>query len=93
MTERELQENVLSLAKALSYLSYHTHDSRRSQPGFPDLVLAKPGRLIFIELKTAKGKLTAAQTIWLAALTDAGAEAYVFRPLDWLDGSITRTLR
>jgi hypothetical protein len=37
-------------------------------------------RLIFCEVKTAKGKLTAEQAGWLRALLDAGCEAYVCRP-------------
>jgi hypothetical protein len=51
MTEKQLQGAVVELAKRLGYLVYHTFDSRRSNPGWPDLVLCKPPRLIFAELK------------------------------------------
>lgn len=63
---------------------YHTHDSRRSTPGFPDLVLVHPGhhRVIFAELKSEKGKLTAEQAGWIADLRDCGLEVYVWRPVD-----------
>jgi hypothetical protein len=47
---------------------YHTRDSRRSVPGFPDLVLVRPPRLLFVELKTERGKLTADQVAWLEDL-------------------------
>ena len=50
--------------------------------GFPDLVLMKPGRLIFAELKSAKGKTTSSQEKWLKMARDAGAEAYCWRPSD-----------
>jgi hypothetical protein len=68
MSERALQDRVLGLARAAGYsLAYHTHDSRRSQPGFPDLVLINPTdqRLIFAELKTMRGRVTHHQKAWL----------------------------
>jgi hypothetical protein len=93
LTERELQNAVIELAGYLGWRTYHTHDSRRSNPGFPDLVLVRD-RLIFAELKSAKGRLSPAQQFWLADLEhDAGQEVYVWRPSDWLDGTIEQILR
>jgi hypothetical protein len=71
---------------------YHTHDSRRSEPGFPDLVLVRHERLLFVELKSGKGKLTPAQAQWFGRLSQAGASVRVWRPSDWLDGTIEREL-
>lgn len=82
MTERQFQSQVVKLAKACGWLVYHTYDSRRSEPGFPDLVLVKGKRLIFAELKTDKGILSEAQERWLAALREAGRVAVVWRPDD-----------
>ena len=90
LTEKEWQQQVVSLARTLNYAVYHTFDSRRSQPGFPDLVLI--GRkLLFIECKSERGKLSEAQERWLDMLRRAGAEAYVLRPsdLDLLGGILT----
>ena len=39
MLEREWQAQVVSAAQALGWTTYHTHDSRRSDKGWPDLVL------------------------------------------------------
>ena len=47
--------------------------------GFCDLVLAKPGRLIFAELKSATGKLRPEQKAWIAVLAAAGAEVVVWQ--------------
>jgi len=49
------------------WLRYHTHDSRRSEPGFPDLVLIRRDRLLAVEVKRRGGKATEAQKTWLAA--------------------------
>jgi len=68
----------------LGGLCYHTHDSRRSVPGFPDLVIVVGGRILYREVKLGAGRLTAEQEEWLAALTAAGADAAVWRfPADW----------
>ena len=94
MTEDELLANVRDAARKLGWLEYHTHDSRRSGEGFPDLVLAHrtDGRIIFAELKRMSGKLSAAQEEWLAVLGLRGT-TYVWRPDDWLAGRIEQALR
>jgi hypothetical protein len=90
MTEAQWQTVVLDLARTLGWMTYHTHDSRRSNPGFPDLVLVRD-RVIFAELKTERGKLTDDQWSWLATLRAAGAEMWVWRPSDY--PSVERILR
>ena len=79
MTEKQFQAQVVKWAKMMRWQVYHTHDSRRSEPGFPDLVLAKD-RVLFRELKTDKGRLTPAQKMWGKDLTDAGADWAIWRP-------------
>lgn len=84
LTEKQWQSCVLSALRAQGWLCYHTYDSRRSQPGFPDLVCVRGWRVLFIELKTENGTVSPAQQEWISALdaTDR-VEAYVFRPSDW----------
>lgn len=85
LTERQFQRQVLDLAKLCGYRAYHTHDSRRSQPGFPDIVLVNPKRrhTLFVELKTDVGRVTAAQQAWIDDLQRAGANVHLWRPTDW----------
>jgi hypothetical protein len=84
-TEKEFMGQVVALARLRGWLVYHTHDSRRSPAGFPDLVLVRPrdGRLVFAELKTDRGCLRPAQVLWLEALRQTAAEVYVWRPAQW----------
>lgn len=81
--EKDWQRDVRKLADTLGYRrAYHTFDSRRSDTGFPDLVLVSPQRrrIVYLELKREQGKLTARQAGWIRDLHHAGAEVYVARP-------------
>lgn len=84
MTETQLLAAVRKLARLTRWRTYHTHDSRRSDPGFPDLVLlaADRKRVIYAELKTDTGRLTTEQEAWLRDLTTAGCETAIWRPAD-----------
>lgn len=100
MSEATLQSNILGLAvDSLGWLAYHTHDSRRSQPGFPDLVLVhgRQQRLIFAELKTERGRQTNEQKLWEGHLrvvrSVVALEFYLWRPTDWLTGAVARILQ
>lgn len=93
MTEEQLLQSVRACARTLGWLTYHTRDSRGSDPGFCDLVLCSGKRVVFVELKSKTGRLSEAQKLWLNLLTAAGAEVLVWRPHDWLTGAIERCLR
>lgn len=80
LTEKQLQRQLVDLAQATGWKrTYHTFDSRRSSSGFPDLVLVRE-RVVFVELKTERGRPSDAQRDWIEALLAAGAEAYIVRP-------------
>ena len=70
-TEKQFQAAVVKLAKLRGWLCYHTYDSRRSSPGFPDLVLVREGAVLFCELKSENGKVSEHQQVWLDALRKA----------------------
>jgi hypothetical protein len=92
VTETELQTEVIKLAKRLGWLWFHVPGahSRRTKPGFPDLVLLHPGtgQLLFAELKAAKGKVSDEQEQWIDGLTRGGQVALVWRPDDLVTGRI-----
>lgn len=83
LTEKEFQKQVVDLAKAFGYRCYHPWLSIRSERGWPDLALFKPGRFLLAELKTDKGKLTTSQEGMIADLQAAGIEVHVWRPRDF----------
>lgn len=70
--------------RVVHYRAAQVRDGRwatplQGHPGAPDLILAKAGRVLLVELKTRTGKVSAAQTLWLDALGEHGA---VWRPGD-----------
>jgi hypothetical protein len=95
VTEAELQSDILDLARRCNWLAFHVRDSRKSTgPGFPDLVLVHKttGRVIWAELKDEKGRVSAKQAEWLAALQAGGHTAGVWRPRHWHAGLIQNAL-
>ena len=94
-TEADFLAKVCTMLKAQGWLYYHTHDSRKSVPGFPDIVATDGHRLFFLELKTRIGKLTVEQERWLVSLQHLGppVEAMVIRPhdLEWLAHHLKRS--
>ena len=84
MTEAQWQQIIIDAARALQWLVYHTYDSRRSNPGWPDLILVKPPRLIALEVKKEKGRVRPEQIAWIDALGQIpGVTAAIVRPSDW----------
>lgn len=91
ITEEAFLAKVRQVARMAGWTGYHTYSSKRSDPGFPDLLLVKPGpqlgtgRLIVAELKRQSGKLTAEQHLWLDLLRHSVAtlEVYTWKPADW----------
>jgi len=80
MSEKELQSTVLEAMRWMGWKCYHTHDSRRSEPGFPDLIAVKGSRMMAVEFKAEKGVIKASQIEWLDALMNSNLEVYLVRP-------------
>lgn len=87
MTEDELSQAII---EAATYRGWRVHHIRRSDKavqqghsGFPDLVLARNGKVLFFELKSEKGNLSADQIAWLNAI-DGGIQKVSF----WIHGDV-----
>lgn len=98
VSEDVFKDAVLRQAKALGWLAFHPLPALNSrgkwatfqqgEKGYPDLTLARKGVVIFRELKSNTGSLTAEQKAWGEELGDAWG---VWRPRDWPE--ILSTLR
>jgi hypothetical protein len=58
ISEGELLATVLEMGQTHGWLTYHTRNSRGSNTGMPDLVLARSPDLLVFELKNEKGQPT-----------------------------------
>lgn len=91
MSEAELQRLVAEACERLGLAHYHTYDSRRSEPGFPDSTIVGR-RIIFRELKNADNRLSPDQRRWGSKIERAGGDWAVWRPVDWANGVILNQL-
>lgn len=85
-SEDSLLGQVLELAALEGWSAYHVRRSDRALTigsGFPDLVLAGHGAILYRELKTETGRLSPAQKRWRDRLLAGGADWAVWRPSDW----------
>lgn len=93
-TEAEFQAQVVELAGICGWEHNHTRRTigrgrkwvtATSRTGWPDLTLWHPsgGGVLFVELKTDTGKVSADQQRTLTSLASSGAEVHVWRPRDW----------
>lgn len=100
--EAQFQRVVVAYAKDHGWLCHHTPRAKVrpgqhvtptvGHVGFPDLVLVRDGRCLFVELKAKGGSPSDEQTVWHNRLADcSGVEAYLWWVRSWL--TITETLR
>lgn len=89
VTEDALLDSVLQAAALGGWAAFHVRNSKAgiiqgpAGEGFPDLVLCNGRRILYRELKSQRGHLTAAQEGWRDRLTAAGADWGLWRPSDW----------
>ena len=99
ISEKEFQKQVTDFATLRGWRWAHFRPVQNGQgrwrtpvaghgKGFPDLVLVRGEWLIFVELKTEKGKLTLDQLAWKGALEAVQISAFnvsyrVWRPSYW----------
>lgn len=84
MTEVQIERRlVLGVKKAGGMCLKFTSPSTR---GVPDRIVILPGgRVIFVELKTEKGRLSEIQKHVIGEMTKLGAEGCVLRGLDGVE--------
>ena len=103
ISERDLQRTVLDMCAVYGLRVAHFRPARTDYgwrtpveadgAGFPDLVIAGPGGVLFRELKSDRGRLSPDQRMWQAVLADAGADVAVWTPAELSDGTIAAALR
>ena len=110
MTEAELQSAVIDVMHTFGWAVAHFRAGRTASgswrtpveadgAGFFDLIAIRKGRLLLVEVKSARGRLSPQQVWWhqLAKAVEKVApdvvKTFVWRPEDWTSGAIEEELR
>jgi Holliday junction resolvase len=76
-TERQLQANIKNLLTRHGWLVRKM--SAESMVGWPDLLIVRDGRVAFIEVKTAAGRVSKRQQLTHEAIREHGGQVYIWR--------------
>lgn len=82
ISEKDFQKIVVREAESQGWWVYHNPDSRMSSAGLPDLILLREPDFFMAELKSARGRLSEIQQIFIEKLINSGIEVHVWRPAD-----------
>jgi hypothetical protein len=82
-TEAQFQRTVIEAATLLGWVVFHFPRMIGNPTGFPDLILIRDGVVLFRELKTPRGRVSAHQTQLHARLRDVGADVDIWYSSDW----------
>ena len=84
MSEKSLQQKVQSLATEGGWRWHHCAHAAGCEGGrgWPDLIMLRGSELLAVELKSDRGTVAVAQTRWLFAWREVGAECHVWQPSD-----------
>lgn len=81
MLEKEVEKFLVREVKKLGGISFKFISPGNA--GVPDRIVILPiGKVIFVELKTDKGKLTKLQEVQIKKISDLGADARVLRGIE-----------
>jgi len=89
MSEGDFQTRVMDYAKRMGWRRVHFRPAKQrgkwvtaytGDDGCPDLILARNGRVLLVELKAEDGRFRKGQREWLEAAGDNGK---LWRPSDW----------
>lgn len=81
MLEKEVEKFLLREVKKIGGVSFKFISPGNA--GVPDRIVMLPnGKVVFVELKTDKGKLTKLQEVQIKKISNLGADARVLRGIE-----------
>ncbi len=96
ITEAEFQQTIIDAAHLFGWRVAHFRPARvlvngqetyrtavsADGAGFPDLILVKPPRLLVVEIKSDRGRLSFKQEEWFVDFMQCGIECHIWKPRD-----------
>ena len=86
LTEIDIRRQVTDYLQLRQYFCFYVLQGLGAYKGIPDLIAVKNGRVLFIELKTPRGRQSDYQRKFQANLEAAGGEYVLCRGVDDLQG-------
>jgi Holliday junction resolvase len=86
LTETDIRRQVTDYLQLRQYFCFYVLQGLGAYKGIPDLIAVKNGRVLFIELKTPRGRQSDYQRKFQADLEAAGGEYVLCRGVDDLQG-------
>ena len=94
MSESEYQSRIIDTALVRGWRLHHCRPLRRADgrhqtpitghAGFPDLICVRGSRLLVIEVKSERGRVSPEQAVWLDCWRGVpGAEVFIAAPEGW----------
>jgi Holliday junction resolvase len=82
MKEKVITQGIRGLLKSLNIFHWKEHGGLGSAPGVPDIVGCYQGRMLAIEVKTDRGRVSEHQQWFIDNINAAGGLAFVARSVD-----------
>lgn len=84
LSEKQITQQIRYILKLHGILHWKQWQGAMSTPGIPDILGVQPktGRMIAIEIKSSRGKISPAQENVMRLLKEAGAIVLVARSVD-----------
>lgn len=82
INETDIKNQIKDYLYLRGWFNFPLTAGMGSYPGLPDRIAVKNGRVLFIEVKTAKGKQSPKQEEFEDRIKEAGGEYYVVRGID-----------
>ena len=84
VTETDIRRQIQDYLRIRGWFVFYILQGLGAYKGIPDLIAVKNGRVLFIELKTARGRQSDYQKQFQADLEAAGGEYVLCRGVDEL---------
>lgn len=82
MKEKHITQAIRGLLRSLNIFHWKEHGGLGSAPGVPDIVGCYQGRMLAIEVKTDRGRVSEHQQRFIDSINAAGGLAFVARSVD-----------
>ena len=87
-SENDIKRQIKDFLKLKHIFCYHLLQGLGAYPGLPDMVAHIKGRVVYIEVKTKRGKLSLAQGFFQAECEEDGVDYWVARDVMDIEGRL-----